>query len=222
MMILALEFSSTRRSVALVRGQQLLADVSETGESGTNAFGLIEKVLAAAEIGREKIEVVAVGLGPGSYSGIRVALAIAQGWQLAARVKVLGVSSVECLAAQALEGKMFGRVAVVIDAHRGEYYLASFEVSADRSKEVEALKIATRVEVELHANAGDILIGPEVTRWYAAGKSLYPQATTLAKLAAGRQEFDSGGLIKPIYLRDANFLKIPAQQGQKSGGFATF
>ncbi len=104
----------------------------ETGAAGTNAFGLIEKVLAAAEIGREKIEVLAVGLGPGSYSGVRVALSIAQGWQLARRVKLLGVSSAECLAAQAQAEKIFGRVNVVIDAQRNEFYLAAYEISSER------------------------------------------------------------------------------------------
>ena len=62
---------------------------------------MIEKVLAAAKIEREEIEVLAVGLGPGSYTGIRVAISIAQGWQLARGVKLLGIGSAECLAAQA-------------------------------------------------------------------------------------------------------------------------
>ena len=59
---------------------------------------------------------IAVGLGPGSYTGIRAAIAVAQGWQLARGIKLLGINSVECLAAQAQAGKIFGRVNVVIDA----------------------------------------------------------------------------------------------------------
>ena len=107
MTILALEFSSAQRSVAIARDGDVLAEASETGGRGTNAFGLIEKVLAAAKIGREEIECLAVGLGPGSYTGIRVALSIAQGWQLARGVKLLGIGSVECLAAQAQAEKDF-------------------------------------------------------------------------------------------------------------------
>ena len=49
---------------------------------------------------------------------------MAQGWQLARGVKLLGVSSAECLAAQAQAEKIFGRVNVVIDAQRNEFYLA--------------------------------------------------------------------------------------------------
>jgi len=76
---LALEFSSSQRSVAVARAGRVLAETSEAGGRETHAFGMIEKVLAAAKIGRAEIECLAVGLGPGSYTGIRVALSIAQG-----------------------------------------------------------------------------------------------------------------------------------------------
>ncbi len=101
-----------------------------------NAFSLIKKVLAESGSTREQIEVIAVGLGPGSYTGIRVALSIAQGWQLARGVKLLGISSAECLAAQAQAEKISGRVNVVIDAQRNEFYLASYEVSPGGCKEI--------------------------------------------------------------------------------------
>ena len=77
----------------------MAAEVVETGGHGANAFGMIEQVLAEAKIEREQVDVLAVGLGPGSYTGIRAAISMAQGWQLARGVKLLGVGSVECLAA---------------------------------------------------------------------------------------------------------------------------
>jgi tRNA threonylcarbamoyladenosine biosynthesis protein TsaB len=121
MTILSLEFSSAQRSVAVVRpgDPQITAEAVERGAGGTHALGLIEQVLAEAKIEREQIEVIAVGLGPGSYTGIRVALSVAQGWQLARDVKLLGVSSVECLAAQARAEKIFGRVNVVCISRPG-------------------------------------------------------------------------------------------------------
>ena len=61
-------------------------------------LALVERALAQANCRREEIAVVAVGLGPGSYTGIRSAIALAQGWQLGRGVKTLGISSVECLA----------------------------------------------------------------------------------------------------------------------------
>jgi len=211
MIILALEFSPAQRSVALARGGNVLAETSETGGRGTNAFGMIGKVLAAAKIGRGEIECLAVGLGPGSYTGIRVALSIAQGWQLATGVKLLGIGSVDCLAAQAQAEKIFGRVNVVIDAQRGEFYLATFEISADGVKEIAPLKIVA-AEVGSRLHVGEIVIGPEVTQWFAAGKNLFPQAAMLAALAARRDNFTAREKLEPVYLRETNFLKVSAQR----------
>ena len=209
MTILALEFSPAQRSVALARDGRVLAEASETGGRETHAFGMIEKVLATANIDRAQIECLAVGLGPGSYTGIRVALAIAQGWQLATGVKLLGIGSVECLAAQARAEKMFGRVNVVVDAQRGEFYLARFEISAAGVKEVEPLRIVTAAEVASRANAGEMLTGPEVSRWFPAGHAFFPGAAMLANLAAGRADFSAGENLEPVYLREPNFVKAP-------------
>ena len=59
------------------------------------------------------------------------------------------------------------------------------------------------------ADAGKEIIGPEVTRWFPAGKIVFPRAATLAKLAAGRQDFVSGDALEPIYLRETTFVKAP-------------
>src|ERR1044071_802880 len=108
MKILALEFSSSQRSVAIVQSASsrepnavAVSEAIETGGRATKAIGMIEEALRDAGLEREQIDCVAVGLGPGSYSGIRAAIAVAQGWQLARNIKLLGVSSVECIAEQA-------------------------------------------------------------------------------------------------------------------------
>src|SRR5262245_54096856 len=110
MKILALEFSSAQRSVAVVQSTPAhhsahaappLSEVIETGGRATKAVGMVEQTLRGAQLEREQIDCVAVGLGPGSYNGIRAAIAFAQGWKLARGVKLLGISSVECIAEQA-------------------------------------------------------------------------------------------------------------------------
>lgn len=201
MTILALEFSSEQRSVALARDGVVLAEACELGGRDTKAFALIEKVLAAAKIVREEIEVIAVGLGPGSYTGIRAAIAVAQGWQLARGVKLLGISSAECLAAQA-QG-IFGRVNVVIDAQRGEFYLATWEISAAARAEIAPLKIVAAAEIAARKNAGEICAGP------AVDPVLFPSAAMLARLATARTNFVAGEKLEPVYLRETNFVKSP-------------
>lgn len=208
MTILALEFSSSQRSVAVL-GKGGLAEAIETGGHGTNAFRLIEKALAEGGWEREQIETIAVGLGPGSYTGIRVALSIAQGWQLARGVKLLGISSAECLAARARAENIVGRVNVVIDAQRNEFYRAAYEISPAGWREIEPLQIAALTAISPGAAAKEVWIGPEVTRWFPEGKILFPTAASLGRLAEGRSDFSSGDKLTPIYLREANFIKAP-------------
>jgi tRNA threonylcarbamoyladenosine biosynthesis protein TsaB len=202
MTILALEFSSEQRSVALARDEVVLSEAIERdGGRKTNVFGLIEKVLSAAKISREEIEAIAVGLGPGSYTGIRGAIAVAQGWQLARGIKLFGVSSMEAIAAQAQADKIFGPVNVVVDAQRGEFYLATWEISEMARIEISSLKIVAAGEIDSRQRAGEIFAGPEMAR------SLFPSAATVGRLAAMRVDFMSGERLTPIYLRETSFVK---------------
>ena len=209
MTILALEFSSPQRSVAVAREEKVFAEAVETGGRGTGAFGMIEKVLAETKIEREQIEAIVVGLGPGSYTGIRAAIAIAQGWRLARGIKLFGVSSVEAIAAQAQAGEIFGRVNVVNDAQRGEFYLATYEISASGRREIEPLRILAAAEIQRLVDANELLIGPEVSRWFPDGPVIFPSAATLAKLVASRNYFIADDKFEPIYLRETNFVKTP-------------
>src|SRR5260370_18041218 len=129
MKILALEFSSSQRSVAVVQPGRA-EEVIEAGSQGPNALGMIAEALRASGLEREQIECLAIGLGPGSYTGIRAAIALAQGWQLALGTRLLGISTVECLATQPREEAYAGKVAIAIDAQRSEFYLASYDLGA--------------------------------------------------------------------------------------------
>ncbi len=181
----------------------------ELAARNTAALGMTTKVLSDAGLEREQIGCLAIGLGPGSYHGIRAAIALAQGWQLANGVKLLGISSAEGIAAQAQAEGFVGTASVVVDAQRNEFYLARYEIGAAACREIEPLRIATLAEVQTREAAGEILIGPEVTRWFAAGKMVFPHAATLARLAAGRTDFVSGEKLEPIYLRETTFVKAP-------------
>lgn len=220
MTILALEFSSPQRSVAVIAGRpgavpSVMSEVIETGAGRTMAFEMIQAALAAAGREREQIDQVAIGLGPGSYTGIRVALSVAQGWQLAGpeRLKLQGISSAECLAAEAHAAGLRGRTSVVIDAQRDEIYLATYDVSAAGWGEVEPLQIVSRAAGETRA-AGSMMVGPEITRWFSNGQTLFPRASRLGQLAWRRTNFIAGNRLSPIYLRETNFAKVGSKPAE--------
>src|ERR1051325_8537935 len=128
MKILALEFSSSQRSVAVWAEGQGRGRAEEGEGRETKALALIEASLRQAGLEREQIECIAVGLGPGSYAGVRIAIALAQGWQLARGVKLLGVSSADCVAAQAQAAGWRGHMELIMDAQRHGFYCARYEI----------------------------------------------------------------------------------------------
>lgn len=212
MKILALEFSSPQRSVAVLSSATehgtTIAEVVETGGRSMKALAMIEEALCQAQIEREQIECVAVGLGPGSYTGVRAAIALAQGWQLACEVKLIGASSTEAVAAQAQLDGLRGRSAVVIDAQRNEFYISEYDLSDSGWRESKSLRLATLTEVQTVAR-DSLLIGPEVIRWFPNAQVVFPRAAILARMAQTRTDFVAGQQLEPIYLRQTQFVKAP-------------
>jgi tRNA threonylcarbamoyl adenosine modification protein YeaZ len=217
MKILALEFSSPQRSIAVVQAGALpppgetpaTVEVVETGQLPSRSIGMTAEVLRQAQLEREQIECLAIGLGPGSYTGIRAAIALAQGWQLAREVKLVGISSADIIAAQAQTDGIGGPVAVVIDAQRGEFYLANYVITPHRSHQIDPLRLASLGEVQACLHAGQTVVGPEVTKWFPEGRIIFPRASRLGTLALLQTDFVPGNRLEPIYLRQTTFVKAP-------------
>ena len=211
---LAFEFSSTHRSVAVATTDaagiaRVLATESESGGRAISALGMVERALRVAQIEREQIDGLAVALGPGSNMGVRISISLAQGWQLALGTPVLGVSSADCLAAQAHRAGWLGRVAVVADAQRHEIYLGLYEITAAGWRAAEPLRIVPVAEAAALDSRVDHWIGPEATRWFPRGRVLHADAPTVAMLAAGRTDFIPAAQLEPVYLRAVEFVKAP-------------
>jgi tRNA threonylcarbamoyl adenosine modification protein YeaZ len=209
MKILAIEFSSERRSVAICADGEVRGRAEETGGRTARAFNLIERALTESKMEREDIECIAVGLGPGSYAGIRSAISLAQGWQVARAIRVLGVSTVECLAAQAQTAKLSGLVNIVIDAQRNEIYFASYELAADTRRIVEPLQLLPFDEARTRCAKGTTLVWPDSLGRFPGSSVLLPDAGTLGLLAETHADFVSGDKLEPIYLRETSFVKAP-------------
>lgn len=212
MTILALDFSSSQRRVGIVQGEaagRVLweTEVVEVGRRTTRAFGMVEQALADAHLEREAIEVIVVGLGPGSYTGIRASIALAQGWQLAKQVRVLGIPSVEALAAEAHQAGLRGNVHLVVDAQRREFYHANWRLDEKASCEVQSLEIVSRDRIESLLAGPDPVRGPDLKKAFPEVVELYPSARALGRLALGRTDFIRGEELRPVYLRETTFVK---------------
>ncbi len=209
MTILAVEFSSDLRSVAIARGSTVLARAEESGGRTAHAFALIERALAEAKLEREAIDCIAVGLGPGSYAGIRAGIALAQGWQMATGLRLLGVSTVEAMAAQAAVMGMTGRITLAIDAQRNEFYAATYQLDSGSFQLINPLRVTSLDAVKASAADSRLIVWPELHGLFPGSESIPPDATALCRLAATRTDFIPGSELAPIYLREANFIKAP-------------
>lgn len=204
MKILALEFSSPRRSVAVAVDGVTRGTASEQGGRTTHPFAMIETALVQAGMKRGQIECLAVGLGPGSYAGIRIAIAIAQGWQIARGVKLLGLSSAEAVASRAGQA---GRteVHVGLDAQRQELFAARYDVS-----NFVAPRLMEPFQICAPSESANVLrmdvMAPSTS---CESGSWIPEAAMLALLAVHRRDFVPGAALEPIYLRQAEFIKAP-------------
>lgn len=126
MKILAIETSTEKGSVALLAGAAPVAQaVLPTRERhSAGIIPLLDDLLGRAGWALSELAAVGTGLGPGSFTGIRVGLAVARGLAFSLKIPLKGVSSFAALARGA-GGE--GRIAVLDDARRGRVYCALYE-----------------------------------------------------------------------------------------------
>jgi tRNA threonylcarbamoyladenosine biosynthesis protein TsaB len=126
MRILAFDTSTSVASVAIVcDGEPVIQiDTCVQVKHGETLLPRIEATLKEARLDFSDIDLIAVGVGPGSFTGIRVALATAKGLVFATQKPFVGVDSLRTLARGAVNGT--GYLGVVTNAYRGEVYQAVF------------------------------------------------------------------------------------------------
>jgi tRNA threonylcarbamoyladenosine biosynthesis protein TsaB len=213
MKILAVDFSSEHRSVAVLDDQSTQVVLGQAGElGGRRAIDLVDRALVAARCEREEIGLLAVGLGPGSYTGIRGAISLAQGWQLGREVKLLGISSVECMAKGLSDLGESMAAHLIIDAQRNEFYVAKYEITARAWREIEVLRLVPAEQVRRLCESGERVFGPEAAGRFPGAHDLYPDAIALGRLAIERTGYVSGDTLEPIYLRQADYKKAPPRR----------
>ncbi len=204
-MILALD-TSTRDASLAVWDRATGALVHESGfttERAHNAviFGPVETIVKEY---RDRLSGIVVGLGPGSYGGVRVGIAVANGLSIAMGLPVAGRSSLEAWDAES------DSYLVVGDARRGTFFVA--EVIERKLQGEPALIEAAEIEAHLaplrERGLNLYTPDPKVTGALSDARLSFPSAGKLAALF-GDADFESGTVVlEPHYLR-APFITMP-------------
>jgi tRNA threonylcarbamoyladenosine biosynthesis protein TsaB len=166
----------------------------------------------------DDLEAVAFGAGPGSFTGLRIACALAQGLALARGVPVLGVSSLEALA----EESGARRVVACLDARMREVYYAALEKAGERWHEVVPAQCVAPGEVRRPPGEGWVGCGSGFEAYGDLGMErtfarVHPTAAAVATLAAPRLAAGEGvdaALAAPAYLRDKVALTKEEQEAR--------
>ena len=185
-----------------------------------------DELLAEAGIGKRDLDAIAVGIGPGAFTGVRLAVSLAQGMALALDLPLVPVSSLACIAqAQNHDGP----IAVLMDARMGECYAGFYQKTDGIVAAIAPERLLKPEHIELPF-AGD---------WIGVGSALSSYATQLPpELMATFKQIDSSCLpqpeallqlaehgirngaavaperIEPAYLRDKVALTIDERAGQ--------
>ncbi len=133
MKVLSLDTSTRISSVALLDDDQLLAENNTCvhAKHGETLLASIQRVLESAQMTMADVELIAVGLGPGSFTGVRIGMAAAKGFALARRTPVIGTVSLQTLACAIADRSAIAVAA--IDAHKGEVFAAAYSWNEDGS-----------------------------------------------------------------------------------------
>lgn len=133
---LALDTSTSSLAVAVMENETLLREINASGERNhsVHMHPVIARAVEEAGLTIQEVEGIAVGVGPGSYTGVRMAVSAAKTLSWANRIPVAGVSSLHALAWGGLESGLQGRhgreetfwVIPLLDARRGQAYTALF------------------------------------------------------------------------------------------------
>lgn len=214
MNLIAIETSTRRVSVALWRDGEITERSHDHPHAGSERIlPWLRELLAEAGMNLSQLDGIAFGSGPGSFTGLRLACGAAQGLAFGADLPVVAVGSLEALALDSGQARVYA----CLDARMNEVYVAAYVLSDGRPVETLAPAVAPPAMVPLPAGGdwvgcgdGFAAYGPVLGE--RLGNSLtaveawvLPTAAAVARLAAprlARGEGVAAEFAAPLYVRD--------------------
>lgn len=201
---LALDTSSALSSLALWHKGEVLESTQHLPRAQAQALlPQLNQLLADAGIGLNQLTAIAYGKGPGSFTGLRIAAASAQGLGLALDVPLLGISTLEALAWQAINKFNAQQVLTLIDARMQEVYWASWQAEGKLPKALQTEALSAPAAISLPAKASQ--------KWFAIGSGCAYSAEFSTELTAQLSQLE---VAEPTALAMAHLAQEAWQAGK--------
>jgi len=210
MPVLALDTCTDRCSASLLSEGRILAELSIKVQSGHAGMllKLIDSLLEMAGCPPATVDLIAVGRGPGSFTGIRIGIATAKGLATALACPLKGVCSLDAMVRAALPGDK--PIMPVMDARKGEVFCALYSAFGERLSaylNIPPENIRDYVSgptlflgngLELYSDLLSRELGPDFHR--APEALWYPKAAVIGAMASESPE-ETGRDVNPLYIR---------------------
>lgn len=220
MKILHLETSSKNCSVAISQSDELLCLCEKTSQDfkqSENLHTYIEWALEGAEISVKDLDAVSVGMGPGSYTGLRIGTASAKGFCFGLDIPLIAINSLETMVEPFLNQR-YEHIIPLIDARRMEVYTAVFEGISGKMTTQTNAKILDEQSFQELKNKKILFVGDgcikakEIFDLPLAEfrENIYPSAKYLIKKAHQKfiqKDFEDIAYFEPFYLKDFHGTK---------------
>ncbi|MGH8995408.1 MAG: tRNA (adenosine(37)-N6)-threonylcarbamoyltransferase complex dimerization subunit type 1 TsaB [Acidimicrobiales bacterium] len=220
MIVLGIESATESVGAAVGDGVRVLASLARNGRRrhAERLAPAIASVLGSASAPLSQLDAIAVDVGPGLFTGLRVGVATAKGLSQGLGVGILGLSSLEVLAAAALAGGWDGPVLAVVDGRRGEVFAGRYEAGPDGTpRELAGPDRFGPESLGALVGGGRVLACGDGARRYRdqlPGAVIAPEpldfpdpavlvSVAMRRLAAGTPTLDATA-VAPVYLREAD------------------
>src|SRR5690554_3069944 len=212
--ILCIETATTNCSVALSIDGDVVAIRQENNNKFSHSENLhvfIGEVLLEAEFDKANLNAIAVGKGPGSYTGLRIGGSAAKGLCFALDIPLIAISSLEILAQEVKAAEVY--IVPMLDARRMEVYSAVFDSEMAQLRKIKAEILNEKSFIEFLSKGKTIFLGDGSTKFREICNhpnaifldDKFPSAAEMASIANGKfnkNETENIAYFEPDYLKE--------------------
>lgn len=215
MIILGIETSGFSGSVALWKDDGDVVERSLPKSGRRHAQSLVQEIsqiLEDEKIARDACDAVAVSIGPGSFTGLRVGVVAAKTWAYATGCDLIAVDTFQAIAAN--NSTDVGELSVIADAQRGDIFIGNYQRnSAGSFRRIGEIEIVAAESWFSKLDADDIVSGPGIDKWedllrdrcrLIEPERRFPNSEHVANIAADmwkNKELADSWSLEPFYLR---------------------